>query len=177
MVKQVVIQNRVMPGTLAEGLVHFERYTIGNQADKEAEDPNTFADPSNFGAMFFNQLLDVLDFADADIPDLEALLPTLVDMQYTGKIKKREGKDKSTGELTGKTYTNINRYFKLGTMPQQIDGEDSPKAQRPAPAARVLTKANGAAGAPRVATPARPAPRPAAPQPARTLPAGFSVEE
>lgn len=179
MVKQIVVQNRVTAPAEAEGLVHFERYTIGTQADKEAEDPNTLTAEDNFGAKFFNNLLTALEVQNVDIDDLETFLPTLVGCQYTGRIKKREGKDRNTGELTGKTYTNIGRYYVLGKVPAQLDGGDMPARPAPraaAPAAKpVLKPANGQAGAARTTTPARPAPRPAA-KPA-TLPAGFSVEE
>lgn len=179
MVKQIVVQNRVMEGTAAEGLVHFERYTIGTQADKEADDPNTLVAEDNFGAKFFNNLLTALEFPAGQDVDLDEVLPALTGLRYTGKIKKREGKDRNTGELTGKTYTNIGRYYKLNAVPQYIEGEDAkpgvPRNAAPAPKP-VLRPTNGQAGAARVAAPARPAPKPAN-KPAPSLPAGFSVED
>lgn len=171
MLKQIVVQNRALAPSDAEGRVHFERYTIGTQSDKEAEDPNTFTATDNYGAQAFNELLDSLDFDNADIPDLEALLPTLSGMTYSARIKRREGKDKSTGEKTGKFYTNLNSYKKIGVLPAALDQGPVVAARPTTP--KVLTKpANGQAGAARTTTPARPMARPAAKPAPR-----FEIEE
>lgn len=168
MVKQIVVQARVQAPADEEGRVHFERYTIGNMNDKEAEDPNTFAAEDNYGAQAFNELLDALEVDNTDIPDLEALLPQLSGALFSAKIRRRAGKDKSTGELTGKTYTNLSGYKKIGLLPAQ---HDQGEAVRVAPAVRtavapqrtVAAKANGAAKPvlrPQVAAAAKkPAPR------------------
>lgn len=172
MLKQIVVQVRAQAPSDAEGRVHFERYTIGTQADKEAEDPNTFEAADNYGAQAFNELLDSLDFENTDIPDLETLLPTLTGMQFSARVKRREGKDKSTGQGTGKFYTNLNSYKKLGVLPAALDQGPVVAARPTAP--KVLTKpTNGQAGAARTVVP-----QPKRPVPSRTAAAPrFEIEE
>ncbi len=176
--KQILVQNRALAPSDAEGRVHFERYTIGTENDKEAEDPNTFEAADNYGAQAFNELLDSLEFdPNSDIPDLEALLPTLTGLTFSARIKRREGKDKATGEKTGKFYTNLNSYKKIGVLPAALDQGSAPVAKPLAQ--RVLTKpANGQAGAARTVTPQPKRPVPSrTPLAQNTMPAGFEVEE
>jgi hypothetical protein len=124
---KIKVRMSILAPDSRKGQRYTETFTLGTEEDPEANDPRTKREGmTSFNWQRWLNFVRVTGVACGETKEeVDALNATLP--EFVADMNVRPGKDRTTGELTGRKFNSLVRYYEMGRKePREPNDEDQP---------------------------------------------------